>query len=71
MLICVEHEKSFITSGPGLSLWNIKRYFGPLQQSRLGGRMVRSLLQLSKIWSCHIWPVDRLTFAYLRQIQVE
>ena len=26
----------------------------------MGGRVVRSLLQLSERWPCHIWHVDRM-----------
>ena len=31
----------------------------------LGGRLVRSLLQLSERWPCHIWLVGRMKFALL------
>ena len=32
---------------------------------RVDGRVVRSLLQLSERWPCHIWPVGRMKFALL------
>ena len=31
----------------------------------VGGRVVRSLLQLSERWPYHIWHVDRMKFALL------
>ena len=33
----------------------------------VGGRVVRSLLQLSKRWPCHIWPVSMMKFASLEE----
>ena len=36
-----------------------------LQMNTVGGRELRSLLELLAIWSCHIWLVVRIKFASL------
>ena len=36
-----------------------------LQMHTVGGRELRSLLELLAIWSCHIWPAVRIKIASL------
>ena len=37
----------------------------PTGATGTGSRVVRSLLQLSERWPCHIWLIDRMKFASL------